>query len=151
MEQRGGISLEECFIDGTFASAKKGALVLAKRNVARGTKLMVICDRESLPLAITVGSASPHEVTLVEETLAHKLTRATPKRLVADRAYDSDPLDAKFAEQGIDLISPHWRNRVRPKTQDGRKLRRYKRRWKIERLNAWLQNYRKLVTGMNTS
>ncbi len=35
MEARGGISLEECFIDGTFSSAKKGALVLAKRNAAK--------------------------------------------------------------------------------------------------------------------
>lgn len=30
-------------------------------------------------------------------------------------------------------------------TQDGRPLRRYKRRWKIERLYAWLQNFRRLV------
>ena len=82
----------------------------------------------------------------MEQTLAHKLTRATPKRLVADRAYDSDPLDTKLKAQGIDLISPHRKGRVKAKTQDGRKLRRYKRRWKIERLNAWLQNYRKLVT-----
>lgn len=35
MEARGGISLEECFIDGTFASAKKGALVLVKRNAVK--------------------------------------------------------------------------------------------------------------------
>ncbi|WP_417909463.1 transposase, partial [Candidatus Electronema sp. PJ] len=27
----------------------------------------------------------------------------------------------------------------------GRKLRRYKRRWKVERLFAWLQNFRRLV------
>jgi len=107
---------------------------------------MVICDGNSLPVAIHVGSASPHEVTLVETTLAQRLTKAAPVRLVADRAYDSDPLDAKLAAQGIDLISPHRRNRVRPKTQDGRKLRRYHKRWKVERLNAWLQNYRKLVT-----
>ncbi len=26
MEERGGIDLSECFIDGTFASAKKGGL-----------------------------------------------------------------------------------------------------------------------------
>jgi transposase len=107
---------------------------------------MVICDERSLPLAVTVGSASPHEVTLVEQPLASRLTKQAPKRLVADRAYDSDPLDERLRRQDIDLISPHRRNRVRPKTQDGRKLRRYKRRWKIERLNAWLQNYRKLVT-----
>ena len=32
-----------------------------------------------------------------------------------------------------------------PPTQDGRKLRRYRRRWKIERLFAYLQNFRRLV------
>jgi len=65
--------------------------------------------------------------------------------LIGDRAYDSDPLDSKLREEGIELIAPHRRNRVKPKTQDGRKLRRYKRRWKIERLNAWLQNYRRIT------
>src|ERR1700745_437409 len=30
-------------------------------------------------------------------------------------------------------------------TQDGRELRRYCRRWKIERLFAWLHNFRRLV------
>src|SRR6202790_25267 len=30
-------------------------------------------------------------------------------------------------------------------TQDGRVLRRYRRRWKIERLFAWLHNYRRIV------
>jgi transposase len=67
--------------------------------------------------------------------------------LIGDKAYDSDGLDRRLREErGVDLISPHRRNRVRPKTQDGRSLRRYRRRWKIERLFAWLQNYRRLVT-----
>ena len=39
------------------------------------------------------------------------------------------------------MIAPHRKNRKKGKTQDGRKLRRYKRRWKIERLFAWLQNF----------
>jgi transposase len=43
------------------------------------------------------------------------------------------------------MIAPHRSNRVKPKTQDGRPLRRYKRRWKIERLIAWLQNFRRLI------
>ena len=42
------------------------------------------------------------------------------------------------------MIAPHRKNRKKKKTQDGRKLRRYKRRWKIERLFAWLQNFRRL-------
>jgi transposase len=66
--------------------------------------------------------------------------------LIGDKAYDSDPLDAELAERGIELIAPHRRNRKKPQTQDGRKLRRYKRRWKVERLNAWLQNFRRVAT-----
>ncbi len=90
-------------------------------------------------------SASPHEVTLVGETLAAGFAPGEPERLVGDRAYDSDPLDAALAERGIEMIAPHRRNRKKKTTQDGRKLRRYKRRWKIERLFAWLSNFRRLV------
>lgn len=108
---------------------------------------MVICDRESLPISVVVESASPHEVTLVERTLAQRLTKQAPVHLVADRAYDSDPHDKLVKERfNTELIAPHRKGRVRAKTQDGRKLRRYRRRWKIERLNAWLQNYRRLIT-----
>jgi transposase len=49
-------------------------------------------------------------------------------------------------EQGIEMIAPHKRNRQKPKTQDGRVLRRYKRRWKVERFYAWLQNFRRVAT-----
>lgn len=38
MEERGQLSLEECFIDGTFVSAKKGGLVLALPNAARAPR-----------------------------------------------------------------------------------------------------------------
>ena len=107
---------------------------------------MVVADNASLPLAIHAASASPHEVTLVGETLVQSFTAERPARLIGDKAYDSDPLDAELAERGIELIAPHRRNRKKPRTQDGRKLRRYKRRWKVERLNAWLQNFRRVAT-----
>jgi transposase len=81
----------------------------------------------------------------VEATLASRFIAAKPERLIGDRAYDSDPLDEKLRAQGIEMIAPHRRNRVKPKTQDGRKLRRFKRRWKIERLNAWFQNFRRIT------
>ena len=78
--------------------------------------------------------------------IASCLTEGRPSRLIGDKAYDSDPLDEACRELGVELIAPHRRNRTKPRTQDGRTLRRYKRRWKIERLFAWLQNYRRLVT-----
>ncbi|NLL13253.1 MAG: transposase, partial [Fibrobacter sp.] len=48
-------------------------------------------------------------------------------------------------KRGIDLIVPHKTNRRKPKTQDGRKLRRYRKRWKIERTISWIGNYRRLI------
>jgi transposase len=106
---------------------------------------MAVADGSSVPLAIHAESASPHEVTLVEQTLAMGFLKEKPQRLVGDRAYDSDPLDEALEEQGIEMIAPHSKNRRKTKTQDGRKLRPYKRRWKIERLFAWLSNFRRLV------
>jgi transposase len=107
---------------------------------------MVVADNASLPLAIHAASAAPHEVSLVGETLLQGFTSGQPERLIGDKAYDSDPLDAELAERGIELIAPHRSNRKKLATQDGRKLRRYKRRWKVERLWAWLQNFRRVAT-----
>lgn len=85
-------------------------------------------------------------MTLVETTLDACMTEHLPEKIIGDKAYDSDKLDQQLAhERGVELISPHKRNRRKPVTQDGRTLRRYKRRWKIERLFAWLQNFRRLV------
>jgi transposase len=69
-----------------------------------------------------------------------------PVRVIGDKAYDSDNLDRRLAEErSVEMIAPHRGNRSKTTTQDGRALRRYKRRWKIERLFAWLQNFRRLV------
>jgi transposase len=73
------------------------------------------------------------------------LRRPLPQRLIGDRAYDADPLDADLAALGVEMIAPHRRGRTRPKTQDGSPLRRYRRHRKIERLFAWLGNFRRLI------
>jgi len=107
---------------------------------------MAIADCHGLPVAVHVVSASPNEATLVEPTLQRRFLRETPERLIGDKAYDSDPLDQRVREHfRVELIAPHRWNRSKPITQDGRVLRRYRRRWKIERLFAWLHNYRRIV------
>ena len=106
---------------------------------------MAIADRAGLLIAVTIASASPHETRLVPQTLKASFLADNPARLIGDAAYDSDALDATLAALDIELIAPHQSNRVRL-TQDGRPLRRYKRRWKVERPFAWLQNSRRLVT-----
>ena len=83
---------------------------------------------------------------LVESTLDNRYVSGLPQRLMGDKAYDSDPLDAALAQRGIEMIAKHRSSRLKPKTQDGRTARRLMRRWQIERVFAWLQNFRRLVT-----
>jgi transposase len=106
---------------------------------------MVVVDGRSVPLGDYLHSASPAEVRLAETTLAairvgrrHRAgrPRQKPLRGIADKAYDSDPLRERLARRGIELIAPHRSNRKKPATQDGRALRRYKRRWIVERTNT---------------
>ena len=107
---------------------------------------MAITDSNGLPIAISTHEASTHEVKLVEETISKCFTPTKPKRLIGDMAYDSDPLDKVLRKKRIKMIAPHKSNRVKPPTQDGRELRRYRRRWKVERLFAWIQQFRRCQT-----
>ncbi len=99
-----------------------------------------------MPIPVYTDSANPHEVKLVQATLNEIVTVGRPRRIIGDRAYDSDPLDAALAQEGIELVAPHRRNRKKAPTQDGRALRRYKIRWKIERLFAGLNKFKKVIT-----
>ena len=66
-------------------------------------------------------------------------------RVIADRGYDSDGLRWRLLQRGILLIVPHRKGRKQPSFNDGRVLRRYRKRWKIERTFAWLGNFRRLL------
>ena len=106
---------------------------------------MAVADAAGLPVAVCTESATPPEVTLVQQTLAEIFVAEPLERLIGDNAYDSDRLDKDLAESRVvEMIAPHRSNR-KNRTQDCRALRRYSRRWKIERLFAWLQNYRRLI------
>ena len=83
-------------------------------------------------------------MNLVVPTLIQMVIPEAPQNLIGDNAYDSDKLDTELSRYGIELIAPH-RIKRKNKTQDLRRLRRYRRRWRIERLFAWLQNFRRLV------
>ncbi len=118
--------------------------MVGKTKRGKGTQIMVIADGHGLPIAAGIASATPHEVKLAEQVVKDRCTGHKPRRLIGDKAYDSDELDQRLKAYGIELIAPNRSNRK--KTQDGRPLRRYKRRWKIERLFAWLSQFRRLVT-----
>jgi transposase len=114
---------------------------------------MVVVDGQGIPIGAHLDSASLNEVTLLETTIetisvsrsGRGRPRKNPKRIIADKGYDSDPLRQRLARRGIDWICPYRQNNKEKKYHDGRKMRRYKRRYKVERTSAWLQNFRRLV------
>ena len=145
LRDEGAIDESECFIDATFASAKGGGEEIGPTKRGKGVKIMAIVDRHGLPLAVSTHAANHHEVTLVQLSFEFYMIEAKPDNLIGDRAYDSDKLDEELREEGIEMIAPHRRNRVKAKTQDGRRLRRYERRWLVERFFAWIQWQRRLL------
>jgi transposase len=145
VEENGGYEVYECFIDGTFSKARGGGDGIGKTKAGKGVKIMVLVDANGLPLAVDTMSASPHESQLVQGLFDFMLSEQMPERIIGDRAYDSDPLDEAMLEMGVELIAPHRCNRLaKNKTQDGRPLRRFGRRWTVERTIGWIQNFRRL-------
>ena len=144
LHERGKLNLDEAFVDATFEREKRGFAVGPTKR-GKGTKIVPIASGDGLALAVTVESASPAECRLVEAVLPGYFLDEPPARLIGGKAYDSDALDKQMSEYGVEMISPNRINR-KEKTQDGRPLRRYKRRWKVERLFAWMQNFRRPVT-----
>lgn len=146
LRDEGVIDERESFIDATFASAKGGGEEIGKTKRGKGVKIMGIVDRHGLPLSVSTHAANHHEVTLVQLSFDFYMIEAKPETLIGDRAYDSDKLDEELAKDGVDMIAPHRSNRKKRKTQDGRSLRRYQRRWMVERFFAWIQWKRRLLT-----
>lgn len=154
-KERGDLDLTECFIDGSFVIAQKGGPGMGKPKRGKGTQIMTVADRSGLSVAISVSSASssasPHGITPVEPTWKTMFTEELPERLIgagrmiAIRWTSRGVINYAPTENGVELIVPHRSNRKQEKTQDGRKFCRYRRRWKVERLFAWLQNYRRIL------
>jgi transposase len=130
---------------------KRGAEV-GKTMRGKGTKCVVVVDGGGIPLGVQLANAKPSEHKFAETTLAlirvprpgRGRPRSKPRRVVADKGYDSDPLRERLGQRHIDFIVPYRCNSVLRRYQDRRKLRRYRRRWKVERTIAWLQNFRRV-------
>lgn len=113
---------------------------------------MAMADGCGNPISVVLAPGTAGEAGLVEKVLENRFTRGKPERIIGDKAYDSTGLGKKLRARGIKLIAPqiatpagHDRS-ARRRRQDGRALRRYGRRWKVERLWAWLLRYRRIST-----
>lgn len=133
--------------------AQRGDRV-GKTARGQGTTRRVVADGQGLPLGVGVGKSSPSEVKLLERTCdnvrvkrrrGHHCRPHQPQRLIADRGDKSNRVRALLGTRDIEPVIPKRRHNTRATHQDGRKLRRYRRRRLIEWTNAWWQNFRRLV------
>lgn len=130
---------------------KRGdAVGLTKRG--KGSKLAVLVVGEGLPVGVQLAAANEGETSLAQPTVEEVAQLAGgdptcwPERIIADKGYDSDELRAAFASVDIQLLAPHRANRTaQSRSNDGRCMRRYKRRWVVERFFAWLNGFRRLI------
>lgn len=137
---------DEAFIDGTYVPAKRGGASVGNSRAGRTTKVMSIADHLGLPLSISIADGNRHDVVLTEDALDEAFVDTLPPRLIGDRAWDSGKAEQMLAdERNIELIAPKRRGqRPSKRKQDGRAVRRVRRRWKVERLIAWLKAFRRL-------
>jgi transposase len=109
---------------------------------------IVVEANNGIPIGLAIDAANVSETALGPAALAMLMIAIalTPVPVLADRAYDCDWLRDHLAKLGLILVAAHRSNRVKEPTNDGRTLRRLKRRWKVERTFAWLHSYRRVVT-----
>jgi len=108
---------------------------------------MALADSDGLPLSVIIASGSRHDIVLTDRTLDAAFVPRLPARVIGDKAWDSNEMQTRLArERNIELIAPK-RAGSRPsrRHQDGRALRRYRRRWRVESLFALLKRMRRLA------
>jgi len=132
--------LDALFIRGRYRGEECG---LTRHG--KGSKLQVLCDELSRPLAFILISANPGEKLTAPEVLRMPAL-GLPAIIVADKAYDFDDLRDFVASLGSKLLSPHRKNRVAPPRDQEQIGRNYKQRWRVERFFAWLAAWRRVAT-----
>jgi transposase len=115
---------------------------------------MLAVEGHGIPVGLHLDSAGRAEVNLAQTTLETIQVRGTqgrprtrPQHLTADKGYDSRAFRAYLRGRGIAATIPPIRRKG--KRRAGRPFQadpaHYKTRWIIERTNAWLQNFRRVL------
>lgn len=105
-----------------------------------------MCDGNGIPLAVAVAPANTHDIRLALPTV-ERLTVCVPKRLGADKGYDSDKLAHALLARGIQpyLVPRQFTRKKRHfvKRPPGRPA---DQRWKVERTHAWCNQQRRIAS-----
>ncbi|MFE7382111.1 IS5 family transposase [Streptomyces zhihengii] len=140
------LNLDDCSVDGSHVRALKGGSRRPLARIAPGSKHHLIVDRHGTPLAVTLTGGNRHDVTQLLPLLdavppirdLRGRPRRRPRRLYGDRGYDFDKYRRLLWKYGIKLMI------ARRGVAHGSGLGKV--RWVVERVFAWLHQFKRLRT-----
>ena len=113
---------------------------IGRSRGGRTTKIHALSDQHGRPIALTLTTGQTHDLVGAEALLQRV---ATPKRLIADRAYDAKRLRDWLTERGCEPVIPPNPTRKNPHTYDPVA---YRSRNLVERLFCRLKDFRRIAT-----
>src|SRR5262245_37081793 len=126
LDRQGTLDWLMAFRDGSSAPTNRGGEQVGVTEKGKGTKWMVVVDGNGLPLGFHLESANIAEVKLAEQTLdsisvsrPRGRPKRHPKKLVADRGYDSSALRHALRRCGIRMCIPPKRRPTSWKAKRG--------------------------------
>ena len=130
------------FIDSTTICNKIGSKdtigFCPQNKKHKGNKVSVAVNEKGKPIGYSIGKASTHDITLLEETVSNIPT----KIIVGDKAYISKALEKKFKNKEIKLVTPIKKNQKKKLTTYEKKL--LKERFVVERTFGNLKKFRRI-------
>lgn len=149
MDQLKDPDLDVLMLDSTVIRAHQHAAgaegstqeaeALGRSRGGFSTKIHIACDGDGKPVTIILTPGQDHDVTqgptLIEGSEA--------KKVIADKAYDSDSLIEKIEEQNAEPVIPSRSNRT---TERPYNKKDYKKRNVVERLINVLKQCRRVAT-----
>src|SRR6201987_1133475 len=106
----------------------------------RNTKIHALADAKGRLIAILLTGGEAHDCPVAERLIRRV---KPPKRMLADKAYDSAELREELDERGTKPVIPNRSNRKQPYSFS---KRLYKLRWRIENAFNRLKDFRRIAT-----
>jgi transposase len=121
---------------------KRGAFqhAIGRSRGGRTTKIHALTDECGRPVALTLTAGNAHDLEGARDLLA---IVPTPRRLIADRAYDARRLREWLSQCGAEAVIPPNPTRKHPHAYDSQA---YKSRNLIERMFCRLKDFRRVAT-----
>lgn len=125
-------------------SRRKGGIQRNALGRSRGgfsTKINARSNAEGLPIGIVITPGQAHDVTAYSDLMEE--VDDDPEQMLADKAYDTDPIRTDIGERGSDAVIPTKANR---KVQQSVNKAVYGLRNRIERFFNRAKNSRRVAT-----